>query len=122
MNETTNYDIRTDIKFGALNLIDLAGIGRDNEPWFNQSLCEINDCVVRVGVLHGNFHWHHHDDEDEFFLVLEGKLLIDLEGQTVELTPGKAFAVPRKIRHRTRAPERTVVVMFEGKGVVPTGD
>ncbi len=122
MSQDPEYRIHTDIRFGPLKLIDVMQMGRDNHPWFNQSLCEINDCVVRIGVLHGDFHWHHHDDEDEFFLVMEGKLLIDLEDRTIELNPGQGFAVPRKIRHRTRAPERTVLVMFEGSGVVPTGD
>jgi len=122
VSDNPKYNIHTDIKYGPLKLIDIAAIGRENEAWFNQSLCEINDCVVRIGILHGDFHWHHHVLEDEFFLVLEGQLFIDLENETVELTPGKSFAVPRGVEHRTRAPERTVVVMFEGSGVVPTGD
>ena len=122
MSENKDYAIHTDIKYGPLQLIDVAKIGMENQPWFNQSLCQINDCVVRIGVLHGDFHWHHHDEEDEFFYVIEGELLIDLQDQTVELKPGMGFAVPRGVEHRTRAPERTVLLMFEGAGVVPTGD
>jgi mannose-6-phosphate isomerase-like protein (cupin superfamily) len=82
----------------------------------------VNDSVVRLGVLQGEYHWHKHDDEDEFFYVVEGRFLIDLEGRTVELGPRQGFVVPRGVRHRTRAPERTVILMVEGAGIVPTGD
>ena len=78
--------------------------------------------MVRLGVLHGEFHWHHHDDEDEFFYVVEGQLLVDLEDKTIELNPGEGTMVPKTVRHRTRAPVRTVLLMFEGAGVIPTGD
>ena len=118
------YEIHTDVKFGPLELIDVKGMGDAcQEEWFNQSLCRVNDCVVRIGVVCGEFHWHKHDEEDEFFFVVEGRWLIDLEeDETVELTPGQGFMVPRGVVHRTRAPERTVILMIEGAGVVPTGD
>ena len=113
----TDYKIHTDIQFGPLELIDVERLAGDcTEEWFNQSLCEVNDCVVRMGVLKGEFHWHVHHDEDEFFYVVEGCLFVDLEDKTVELTPGKGILVPRGVRHNTRAPERTVVLMFEGRG------
>jgi len=92
------------------------------DRWYNQTLCRVNDSVVRLGVMQGEFHWHKHDEEDEFFYVLEGKFLIDLEGRTVELGPQQGFTVPKGIVHRTRAPERAVILMIEGAGVVPTGD
>ena len=83
----------------------------------------VNDAVVRMGVLEGEFHWHKHDDQDEFFLVLEGELLIDLsDEETVSLAPHQGYTVPRGVLHRTRAPGRTAVVMIEEAGVVPTGD
>ena len=122
------YVIHTDIKFGGLELIDASALAAAcSEPWWNQSLCRVNDCVVRLGVFHGEFHWHKHDNEDEFFHVLEGLLLLDLRNEsgmerTVELAPGQGLLVPRGAVHRTRAPERTVVLMIEGAGVVPTGD
>mgnify|MGYP002624451292 CR=1 FL=1 len=123
MSEQTSYKIQTDVKFGPLELIDVEALADAcTDPWFNQSLCEVNDCVVRLGVLHGEFHWHHHDEEDELFYILSGCLMIDLEDRTVTLKPGQGFVVPKTVRHRTRAPERTVLLMFEGKGVVPTGD
>jgi mannose-6-phosphate isomerase-like protein (cupin superfamily) len=118
-----SYAINTDISIGDLRLIDLTAIaGAVTERWFNQSLCRVNDCVIRLGVVEGEFHWHKHDLEDEFFLVIEGRLFIDLEGETVELAPQQGFTVPRGVTHRTRAPQRTVMLMMEGSGVVPTGD
>jgi mannose-6-phosphate isomerase-like protein (cupin superfamily) len=82
----------------------------------------VNDSVVRVGIVKGEYHWHQHDDLDEFFYVVEGKLIIDLEGRVVELTPGQGFVIPKGVTHRTRAPQRTVMLMVEGKEIVPTGD
>jgi mannose-6-phosphate isomerase-like protein (cupin superfamily) len=118
-----DYDIHLDVKYLPLELIDVAAEAAAHEPWFNQTLTTVNDAVVRLGVLEGDFHWHKHDDEDEFFLVIEGKLLIDLEDRAaVELEPNQGFTVPRGVVHRTRAPERTVILMVEPAGVVPTGD
>ena len=123
MAAETAYSINTDVRFGPLELIDVAALqAACKEKWFNQTLCRVNDCVVRLGVVHGEFHWHKHDHEDEFFYVVAGRFLIDLEGRTVELTPQQGFTVPRGVLHRTRAPERTVILMIEGAGVAPTGD
>ena len=117
------YDIRLDDKFGALQLIDVAGEAAANEPWFNQTLTTVNDNVVRLGVLEGDFHWHKHDDTDEFFLVLDGELSIDLEDrETVTLAQHQGFTVPRGVVHRTRAARRTAILMVEAAGVNPTGD
>jgi mannose-6-phosphate isomerase-like protein (cupin superfamily) len=118
-----DYDIRLDEKFGPLELIDVAAEAAAHEPWFNQTLTKVNDAVVRLGVIEGDFHWHKHDDTDEFFLVLEGELLIDLEDrETVTLTPHQGYTVPRGVVHRTRAPVRTSILMVEAAGVQPTGD
>jgi mannose-6-phosphate isomerase-like protein (cupin superfamily) len=116
---TTNYDTA----FGFLELIDIAKV-RDGVTvdWFNQTLCQVNDSVVRLGVVKGEYHWHKHDKEDEFFFVVEGTLLIDLEGEMVELKPNQGFTIPRGVLHRTRAPERTTILMVEPKTVVATGD
>lgn len=92
------------------------------DRWYNQTLCQVNDSVVRLGVIEGEYHWHKHDGEDEFFYVVEGRFLVDLQGKTVELAPGQGFVVPKGVVHRTRAPERTVILMVEGAGIVPTGD
>ncbi len=117
------YDIHLDDKYGSLRLIDIPAEIAAVEPWFNQTLTTVNDAVVRLGVIHGDFHWHHHDDQDEFFLVLEGRLLIDLsDRETVTLEPHQGYTVPRGVEHRTRAPVRTAILMVESAGVDPTGD
>jgi mannose-6-phosphate isomerase-like protein (cupin superfamily) len=118
-----DYDIHTDDKFGSLSLIDIDAEAAAHEPWFNQTLTTVNDSVVRLGVLEGDFHWHKHDTEDEFFLVLEGELVIEIEGaETVRLNPHQGYTVPRGVMHKTSAPVRTTLIMVEPAGVVPTGD
>ena len=123
MDEEPQYEIHKNIKFAPLELIDIQAIVEAcDQQWFNQTLCKVNDCVVRLGIIHGEFHWHQHDEEDEFFYVIDGRLLVDLEDQTFELGPGRGITVPRGVVHRTRAPEKTVMLMVEGSGVEPTGD
>ena len=124
MNADPRYAINLDVQFAPLQCIDVpALIAAATETWSNQTLTRVNDCVVRLGVIQGEFHWHKHDREDEFFLVLAGRLLIDLaDGTTVTLSPQQGFTVPKGAVHRTRAPERTAILMFEGASVRPTGD
>jgi len=123
MDEQGRYSINTNVRFGPLELIDVGRmVAECREAWFNQTLCRVNDCVVRLGILRGEFHWHKHDSEDEFFYVVDGKLLVDLEGRTIEVGPKQGITVPRGVLHRTRAPEGVVVLMVEASGVVPTGD
>ena len=123
MPSDQKYSIHNDAKFRPLELVDVRKLqGEVREQWFNQTLCRVNDSVVRLGVIQGEFHWHKHDNEDEFFYVVEGKFLVDLEGRTVELVPQQGFTVPKGVRHRTRAPVRTVILMVEGSTVTPTGD
>jgi mannose-6-phosphate isomerase-like protein (cupin superfamily) len=123
MTQPTPYSINTDAKFAPLELIDVKEIAAAcKEQWFNQTLCRVNDAVVRLGVLHGEFHWHKHEKEDEFFYVVEGRFMIDLDDRSVELQPGQGFLVPRGTMHCTRAPERSVVLMIEAATVNPTGD
>jgi mannose-6-phosphate isomerase-like protein (cupin superfamily) len=121
--EQPSYEIHNDIKYGYDTLVDVPAIVREcPAEWFNQSLCQINDCVVRLGIIHGEFHWHKHDEEDEFFFVLSGKLLLDTDERTIELGPQQGYAVPKGATHRTRAPEPTVILMVEKSSVIPTGD
>jgi mannose-6-phosphate isomerase-like protein (cupin superfamily) len=123
MTERPKYNINLDVKFGFLELIDVpALIAACREPWYNQTLCRVNDCVVRLGIMQGEFHWHKHDKDDEFFFVLQGQFLIDLEHKTVALEPHQGYTVPRGVVHRTRAPERTAILMVETGSVQPTGD
>jgi mannose-6-phosphate isomerase-like protein (cupin superfamily) len=117
------YTTHLNVLFDALERIDVPTLVEAcTDQWYNQTLCQVNDSIVRLGVVRGEYHWHKHDAEDEFFYVVDGRLLIDLEGQTVELSPGHGFVVPKGVIHRTRAPERTVMLMVEKVTVVPTGD
>lgn len=117
------YDIATDeVLFGGNTLIDVLDIGARHAPWWNRTLTEVSGSWVRLGVMEGDFHWHKHDDTDEFFLVLQGHLEIELEGKTVSLRPGQAMTVPKGAMHCPHARERSVVLMIEKAGVTPTGD
>ena len=117
------YSINYEVAFGFLELMDIDKIrSQVTEEWFNQTLCVVNESVIRLGVVRGEFHWHKHDNEDEFFYVVDGTLLIDLEERVVELKPRQGFTIPRGVLHRTRAPERTAILMVEPKSVVATGD
>jgi mannose-6-phosphate isomerase-like protein (cupin superfamily) len=121
--DNSNYNIDYDIKYPPLTKIDIPSIiDTMNKSWQNQTLAQVNECVVRLGVIHGEFHWHRHDAEDEFFYVISGLLQIDLEEKSIELTPGQGYVIPRGINHRTRAPERTAILMVEGSTVSAIGD
>lgn len=119
-----DYSIHTDVRFGPLELVDAAQLAADTkDPWWNQTLCRVNDSVVRLGVFTGGtFHWHKHDLEDEYFHVVSGRLHVDLEDRSFDLAPGQGVVVPRGVVHRTRVEVRTVVLMIEAATVTPTGD
>jgi mannose-6-phosphate isomerase-like protein (cupin superfamily) len=117
------YETRLNLLHGSLEVIDEKALADASEyKWYNQTLCKVNDSVVRLGVIEGEYHWHKHDEDDEFFYVVDGQLLIDLEGRTVELSPRQGFVVPKGTVHRTRAPRRTVILMVENAGIIPTGN
>jgi mannose-6-phosphate isomerase-like protein (cupin superfamily) len=117
------YATHLDIKFPALRVVDVPALVKAcTDKWYNQTLCQVNDSVVRLGVVQGEYHWHKHDNDDEFFFVLEGHFVIDLEDRSVDLQPQQGFVVPKGIRHRTRAPNRAVILMVETAAIVPTGD
>jgi mannose-6-phosphate isomerase-like protein (cupin superfamily) len=117
------YETRLDIRFKPLELVDLKPlIDAVEHPWYNQTLAKVNDSVVRLGVMQGEYHWHKHDQDDEFFYVIEGLFVIDLEDRSVELRPRQGFTVPKGVVHRTRAPQRSIILMVENAGIIPTGD
>jgi len=125
MNEPKKFDYETrlNIQFAPLEVIDEKALADACRfKWYNQTLCKVNGSVVRLGVVEGEYHWHKHDDDDEFFYVVEGELLMDLEERTVRLTQRQGFVVPKGVVHRTRATERTVILMVENQGIVPTGN
>ena len=125
MSEATAYPYATylNIQFPALSVIDVpAMVEACTDQWYNQTLCKVNDSVIRLGVLQGEYHWHKHDSDDEFFFVLEGHFVIDLEGRSIDLGPQQGFVVPKGVVHRTRAPVRSVILMVETAAIIPTGD
>ena len=123
-DEKYPYVNHMNILYGPLQIIDIQSlVDQCTDQWYNQTLCQVNDSVVRLGIFEGEYHWHKHDREDEFFFTLEGKLFIDIEGaESVELLPHQGYVVPKGIVHKTRAPQKTVVLMIETAGIVPTGD
>jgi len=122
------YETRLDVLHGPLEIVDVQALAAACQfKWFNQTLCKVNDSVVRIGVIEGEYHWHKHDEDDEFFYVVEGMLQIDIEdkalgNKAIELKCGQGYVVPRAVVHRTRAPRRTVILMVENAGIIPTGN
>ena len=122
-SQSYSYETRLNLYYKPLEVIDEQGLAEScTHKWYNQTLCQVNESVVRLGVVEGEYHWHKHDEDDEFFYVVEGQLLIDLEDRTVELGPRHGFVVPKGLVHRTRAPQRTVILMIENAGIIPTGN
>lgn len=117
------YHTRLNVQFKPLELIDEKAVtDACTHKWFNQTLCQVNDSVVRLGVVEGEYHWHKHDNDDEFFYAVEGKFHIDLEDRTITLEPRQGVVIPKGVMHRPRAPKRTVILMVETSAIVPTGD
>ena len=123
MNEHGKYSIHTNVKYGQLEVVDVPAIVAEcTEKWFNQTLTKVNGSVVRLGIVQGEFHWHKHDKEDEFFFVLEGRLLVDLQDRTIELGPSQGVTIPKSVMHRPRAPQKTVMLVVEDSTIEPTGN
>jgi mannose-6-phosphate isomerase-like protein (cupin superfamily) len=117
------YATFVDVKFPPLSLVDVPSLVKAcTDKWYNQTLCKVNDSVVRPGVMQGEYHWHKHDNDDEFFFVLDGHFIIDLEDRSIDLQPRQGSVVPKGVVHRTRAPDRAVILMMETAAIVPTGD
>ncbi|MES2680807.1 MAG: cupin domain-containing protein [Bacteroidota bacterium] len=122
MEKEYNYVTKLDIKFDHLEKMDVNQMVEDcKDTWFNQTLTKVNESVVRIGIVEGEYHWHKHDVEDEFFFVLEGQLLIDLEDRTIELNPNQGVTITKGVMHRPRAPKKTVMLMVEPSTIQPTG-
>ena len=123
MNEQNKYSIDLEIKYKPLEIIDIPQLIIEcTKKWQNISLCNVNNSIIRLAVIEGEFHWHKHEKEDEFFFVIEGLLLIDLEDKLIELKPKQGFMVPKGVMHRTRAPTRTSLLVIEQDTIKPTGD
>jgi mannose-6-phosphate isomerase-like protein (cupin superfamily) len=129
INYTFSYDIsiygghKMSERIGQSEIIDITKIvNQCPEKWFNTTLSQVNDSLVRLGIFEGEFKWHHHDKEDEFFYVISGKLLLDLPEGTIELIQNQGYTVPKRTEHRTRAQEKTIVLMVETDTVKPKGE
>ena len=123
MKKQYDYVTRLDVKFDHLEKMDIQQIVDEcTDQWWNQTLTQVNDSVVRLGIVEGEYHWHKHDNDDEFFYVVEGQLLIDLPDRTIELNPKQGVTIPKGVMHRPRAPKKTVMLMVETSAIVPTGD
>jgi mannose-6-phosphate isomerase-like protein (cupin superfamily) len=123
MEQQYNYVTKLDVKFDHLEKMDVNQmVAECKDKWFNQTLTKVNDSVVRIGIVEGEYHWHKHDNDDEFFFVLEGQLLIDLEDRTIELNPNQGVTITKGVMHRPRAPKKTVMLMVETSEIQPTGD
>lgn len=117
------YVTRLNVQFKPLEIVDEKALADACQyKWYNQTLCEVNGSVVRMAVVEGEYHWHKHDNDDEFFYMIEGQLFVDLEDRIIELSPRQGIVVPKGVVHRTRAKRRTVMLMVENRGIIPTGD
>jgi mannose-6-phosphate isomerase-like protein (cupin superfamily) len=123
MEQQYNYVTKLYVKFDHLEKMDIPQLVKEcTDKWFNQTLTQVNESVVRLGIVEGEYHWHKHDNDDEFFYVVDGQLLIDLEDRTIELNPGQGVTITKGVMHRPRAPKKTVMLMVETKEILPTGD
>lgn len=123
MNKKYDYNQLMDVKYSHHEVIDVPQIVKDcTDQWFNQTLTKVNNSVVRIGIVEGDYHWHNHEDDDEFFFVLSGKLFIDLEDKTIELNPNEGTTISKGVMHRTRAPQKTVMLMVETDSIDPIGN
>ena len=123
MSKEYGYNQLMDVKYGHQEVIDVHEIVKNcTDKWFNQTLTQVNDSVARIGIVEGEYHWHKHDDDDEFFFVLSGKLFIELEDQTIELGENQGTTISKGVMHRPYAPTKTVMLMIETASIDPIGD
>ena len=123
MKKKYDYNQLMEVKYDHHEVIEVPKIVKDcTDKWFNQTLTKVNDSVVRIGIVEGDYHWHKHDEDDEFFFVLSGKLYIDLDDQTIELNPNEGTTISKGIMHRPRAPKKTVMLMVETDSIDPIGN
>ena len=123
MTKKYPYVTKLDVKYKHFEIINIPQmVSECKDKWYNESLTVVNNSVVRVGIVEGEYHWHKHDNDDEFFFVLEGELLVDYEDKTVVLKPQQGITISKGVMHRTRAPQKTVMLMVETSTIQPTGE
>jgi len=96
--------------------------GLFTEQWSPKIVAELNGQHVKLAKLEGEFEWHHHENEDELFFVLKGKLLVHFRDKTIELEPGEMLVIPKGIEHKPEAHEEVHLAIFEPVGTVNTGE
>jgi len=103
-----------------VNLADM--FGRFQDKWSPKIVGEVNDSLVKLTKLQGEFVWHHHDREDELFLVVKGRLRLKLRDKELVLGPGEFAIIPHGVEHLPIADEETHVLLFEPKSTLNTGN
>lgn len=132
-SEYEKYNINLDVQFKHQERMDIHEVANAiPEKWANRTLTQVNNSVVRLGKLEGEFHWHKHQSDDEFFFVVEGKLYIEVgdtsenylkgEFKTIELNPGQGITISKAVYHRPYSPQGSLVLMVETSDIQPTGD
>jgi mannose-6-phosphate isomerase-like protein (cupin superfamily) len=105
-----------------MNVVDLKEkFSLFNEYWKPKIAGELNGQYVKLAKLKGEFVWHHHENEDELFMVVKGKLRIKLRDKNLDLNEGQFFIIPRGVEHLPVAEEECHVLLFEPKSVLNTG-
>lgn len=100
----------------------LEKFSRFSEHWSPKVVGRVNDCEVKLAKIEGPFIWHHHDDEDEMFLVIRGRLLMRLRDRDVVIEEGEFFIVPRGVEHQPVAESETWIMLIEPAGTLNTGN
>ena len=122
MKQKLNYNMQMDIKYNYLEKINVPEIVKEcTDKWFNQSLCEVNSSVFRLGIFEGEYHLHKHDHDDELFFVIDGSIVLETEKGNFELGQFEGVCVPKGIMHRPIAKQKAIVLMIENKGIDPIG-
>ncbi len=123
MEQKFDYNQSMEVRYAHGETVDIKEIVDScGDQWFNQTLTEVNSSLVRIGVIQGEFHWHKHPNEDEFFFVLEGTLILEIEGrEPVTLTPHQGITISKGVMHRPIAEQRVVMLMVENSTVDPVG-
>lgn len=123
MKQKLNYNMQMEVKYDYLEKIDVPEIVKNcTDKWFNQSLCNVNSSVFRLGIFQGEYHLHKHDHDDELFFVIEGSIILETENGNFELGQYEGVCVPKGVMHRPIARNKAIVLMIENTGIDPIGN
>ena len=120
--EKQAYKLQMDIKYDYLEKINVPQIVESTQDkWFNQSLCQVNSSVFRLGIFEGEFHMHKHEKDDELFFVIDGSIVLETENGNFTLNQYEGVCVPKGVMHRPIAQQKALVLMIENLGIDPIG-